>query len=86
MLLDKWKEAELSTGCGENHFTMNRGSFRYRSRIRKKKNLVRTGIEEKKNGFCVLFSEPHYVVIYGDYRKELEILADMLNIKAFYYL
>ena len=30
--------------------------------------------------------EPHYVVIYGDYRKELEILADMLNIKAFYYL
>ena len=30
--------------------------------------------------------DPHYVVIYGDYRKELEILADMLNIKAFYYL
>lgn len=57
MLLDKWKEAELSIGCGENHFTMNRGSFRYRSRIQKKKSLVRTGIEEKENGFCVLFSD-----------------------------
>lgn len=57
MLLDKWKEAELVIGRGENHFTMNRGSFRYRSRIQKKKSLVKTGIEERENGFCVLFSD-----------------------------
>ena len=29
--------------------------------------------------------EPHYVVIDGDYRKELAILADMLNIPVFNY-
>ena len=29
--------------------------------------------------------EPHYVVIYGDYSKELTILGDMLNIKVYKY-
>ena len=57
MLLERWKEAELTVGNGENRFTMNRGSFRYRNRILKKKTLTRKGVEELENGFRVLFSD-----------------------------
>ena len=38
----------LSAGKGENHFTMTRGSFRYKSRLLKKEalTLVRSEVEE----------------------------------------
>ncbi len=57
MLLERWKDAEVTVGSGVNRFTMNRGSFRYRRRIYRKRKLVRKGIEELQNGFSLVFRD-----------------------------
>ncbi len=57
MLLELWRAAELTVGKGQNNFTMNRGSFRYRKKINEKKKLVKDGVEETENGFNVLFHD-----------------------------
>ena len=57
MILEKWKNAELSVGRGTNHFTMSRGSFRYNSKITKKEKLTREVMEELENGFSLLFRD-----------------------------
>lgn len=57
MILDMWRSAELSVGRGTNHFTMSRGSFRYKTRISKKEKLTREVVEELENGFSLLFRD-----------------------------
>ncbi len=62
MLLNVWKAAQLSVGMGQNHFTMNRGSFRYRKRIRTRKKLVKDGIEQLTDGFNLVFHDDRNTV------------------------
>ncbi len=57
MLLERWKDAELTVGIGENRFTMNRGSFRYRNRIFRRKKLIRAGLEENEQGYSLLYHD-----------------------------
>ncbi len=52
------KAMRLWIGEGENHFTMSRGSFRYKQKIRNKRELRREGIEETPQGFQLRFSDP----------------------------
>ncbi|MBR1440568.1 MAG: hypothetical protein IJ589_05015 [Lachnospiraceae bacterium] len=52
------KAMRLWIGEGENHFTMSRGSFRYKQKIRNKRELRREGIEESPRGHRIRFSDP----------------------------
>ena len=64
MLFERWKETEITVGIGENRFTMNRGSFRYRNRVFRRKKLIRTGVEEQENGYSVLYHDGDPAAVY----------------------
>lgn len=61
---------EVSVGSGENHFTMSRGSFRYRQRLRWRRRLYLSGYEETENGF---------VLTYHDSRGEEDYVMDVVR-------
>ena len=52
-MLDRLKNAELSVWIGDNHFTMSRGSFRYRQNRYGRVKLVRESVEEIPGGFRI---------------------------------
>ena len=51
------KNMELSVGSGENNFTMSRGSFRYRTRLRWRRKLYPSGYEERDDGFTLTYRD-----------------------------
>lgn len=55
---DMLRRAELSAGTGENRFTMKRGSFSYRERIREKTTLRRLEDEPLPDGVRLRFRDP----------------------------
>ena len=53
-----WKDIELAVGSGENNFTMSRGSFRYKQKIKGKTVLKKEGVGDIEGGFRLNFSHP----------------------------
>ena len=57
-----WKKqlesAQVRIGKGSNHFTMNRGSFRYKKRYEWSRNLSKTGVEKSEHTYRVLYKDP----------------------------
>ncbi len=49
------RKIKISTGVGENYYTMNRGSFRYRERIRKKTALTPHRRKRTPEGFRAVY-------------------------------
>ena len=57
MILEKWKKAGLTVGHGRNNFTMNRGSFRYNTKVSDRQKLVKEVTEDLEGGFSLLFRD-----------------------------
>ncbi len=55
--LEQVLNMEVSVGFGENHFTMSRGSFRYRQKISGRRRLVLTGKEKTENGYLLTYQD-----------------------------
>ena len=53
-----WKNIELAVGSGENNFTMSRGSFKYKQKIKEKTFLNKVNSEDIEGGFRLNFSHP----------------------------
>lgn len=43
---------------GENHFSMSRGSFRYKQKIKDKRSLKKEGCEQTAEGYTLIYSDP----------------------------
>ncbi len=56
-MLDRLRKTELKVSFGENNFTMRRGSFRYREKVRDKSDLPMKKNIEKENGFDLIFED-----------------------------
>ena len=52
-----FRSAELTVGCGENRFSMQRGSFHYRMRLSERRNTECIAVDENENGFILTFVE-----------------------------
>ena len=50
---DYLKQIRLSAGVGENLFSMKRGSFNYRQKVRNKRSFRQTAINTTKNGYNI---------------------------------
>ena len=49
------KRIRISAGVGENLFTMKRGSFNYRQKVRNKRAFRQTGIRKTKSGYDLIY-------------------------------
>lgn len=56
--LEQVLNMEVTVGFGENHFTMSRGSFRYKQKILRKKQLFLTSHEKKDDGYLLTYEDP----------------------------
>ena len=57
-ILNALMQIKISIGYGENHFTMKRGSFRYRTQMKWQRDLKQTGIERTPHGFVMSYEDP----------------------------
>ncbi len=55
MELKDFEKMELCIGKGENHFTMSRGSFKYKQKISLKNKLLLSGREDIPGGFRLIY-------------------------------
>ena len=57
-MLDSLRKVRIAAGAGEYHFMMQRGSFRYRGKTRRRSALSRKEIRESGDGFDVILESP----------------------------
>ena len=53
-----FKDIQIAVGKGENRFTMNRGSFRYRQKLSRRYALEKVSQQESPSGFRIKLREP----------------------------
>jgi len=55
---DLFRKAQIEAGCGENFFTMERGSFRYRQKISSKTCLNKLSETKTESGYDITYEDP----------------------------
>ncbi len=51
------KAMEVAVAYGENNFSMSRGSFKYKQKIKQKRKLVKKSVEKLEDGFLLTYGD-----------------------------
>lgn len=71
---------EVAVGSGENHFTMSRGSFRYRQKIFSKRKLILKHTERTESGYELCYADQGKTDGTGDYRISVHMNGTQIQV------